>query len=155
MCFLIIVGFENKNVPFLIIFLCFVALCFLISKLLYSKAGGYDDVEKEINLEHANSGEFKYTDDSFRFKNNKSEIEIKYSEILKVSFRNGAYGYKQTSHGLEIISLNGLFYFDQESTNGFIKLIDQLNKHLDISDRAEGKIYYINGKTTMTTVFEK
>lgn len=108
-----------------------------------------------MDREHENSGDFTYLKDGFRFKKDKSEIELRYSEILKISFLKSSWDYHQTSHGLEIVSINGTFYFDQETTNGYVKLTDQLYGHLDISDLSQAKTYYINGKTTMTTVFEK
>lgn len=123
-------AFDSEGISYLIIFSCFVVLCFSSAKLYTSNdKEDYDSVEKKGNQLEKFDGDFQYTSNGFYNKQKKPLELIKWDEIVSVhAFSIPVLGDDKQS-GLEIITDKGHYEFDRDAP-GIEKLTNQLYDHL-------------------------
>lgn len=123
--------FNSEGISYLIIFTCFVAICFSGAKL-YSPSDkeNYDSVEKEIDIVETYDGIFQYTHDGFYPHQKKTQELIKWDDIVSVSSFSipGLYHNRET--GLEIMTDTSHYEFMDRDTPGIEKLTNELYNHL-------------------------
>lgn len=123
--------FDDKKITFAVIFLCFAVIVFSIAKL-YSpvEKEDYDSVEKEMDRLHDDDGIFQYTHEGFYFKQKNITEFIKWDEITTVNrftFPIKPYGGQS---GLEVITEQKNYEFNDKTTSGILKLTDQIYDNL-------------------------
>jgi len=123
--------FENSAVGYSIIFLCFAAIIFSYYKIKYpSDRHDFLTVEKEMNdLENFN-GIFKYEENGFRFVLAEKNEFIKWDDIVEVNRFSIPVGYQSRQSGIEVVTAERNFEFNQEHIPGFEKLSNQLYENL-------------------------
>lgn len=122
--------FDDKKITFAVIFLCFVVIVFSVAKFYSGEKEDYEAFEKEMDRLHEDNGIFEYTNDGFYFKQKNITEFIKWDEITAVnSFAFPAKPYDGQS-GLEVITNQKNYEFNDKTTSGIIKLADQLCIHL-------------------------
>ncbi|MDR3025878.1 hypothetical protein [Chryseobacterium sp.] len=122
---------DDKKITFAVIFLCFVLIIFLVTKLYFPiEKEDYDSFEKEMDRLHNDDGIFQYTDNGFYFKQKNITEFIKWNEITTVNrFTFPAKPYGGQS-GLEVITDQKNYEFNDKTTAGILKLTDQLYNNL-------------------------
>ena len=136
LCCVIVVGvyfyypvFDSKGISYMIVFSCFVVVCFAGAKLSSDRKEDYDSVEKKMDELHNLDGMFQYTKDGFYIKKDKSIELIKWAEIVTVnSLRIPVLNDEQT--GIEIITGKRSYEFIDQYTPGIEKLLDKLYENL-------------------------
>ena len=136
LCCVIVVGvyfyypvFDSKGISYIILFFCFVVVCVAGAKLSSDGKEDYDSVEKKMDELHNLDGMFRYTQDGFYIKKDKSLELIKWAEIITVSsLRIPVLNDEQT--GIEIITEKKSYEFIDQYTPGIEKLIDKLYENL-------------------------
>lgn len=123
--------FDDKKITFTIIFMCFVVIIFSVAKLYSSdEKEDYDSVEKEMDRLHEDNGIFEYTIDGFYFKQKNITEFIKWDEINTINrftFPVKPYGGQS---GLEVITDQKNYEFNDKTNPGIVKLTDQLYSYL-------------------------
>lgn len=122
--------FDSKGISYLIIFTCFVAICFSGAKIYFpSDKEDYDSVEKEADQLAKYDGDFQYTNEGF-YNKQKTPLElIKWDAIISVySFSIPISGHTK-EEGLEIITDKGRYEL-LSNIPGFKKLANELYNHL-------------------------
>ncbi|CAD0221362.1 hypothetical protein [Chryseobacterium sp. JV274] len=122
--------FDDKKITFTIIFMCFVVIIFSLAKLYSGKKEDYDSVEKEMDILHEDNGIFEYTNDGFYFKQKNITEFIKWDEINTINrftFPVKPYGGQS---GLEVITDQKNYEFNDKTNPGIVKLTDQLYSYL-------------------------
>ncbi|MGN7758800.1 hypothetical protein ACTJIV_15105 [Chryseobacterium sp. 22532] len=121
--------FDSEGISYLIIFTCFVAICFSGAKIYSPRAENYDSVEKEADQLEKYDGDFQYTNDGFYNKQKKPVELIKWDEIISVySFSIPVSKHKRET-GLEVITYKNSYEFSR-STPGIKKLTNEMYNHL-------------------------
>ncbi|ASK32751.1 hypothetical protein CEY12_11310 [Chryseobacterium sp. T16E-39] len=147
--------FDSEGISYLIIFSCFVTLCFSVAKI-YSADDkeDYDSVEKEADRLEKFDGQFQYLDNGF-YNKQKNPIEfIKWEEIVSVhSFSIPVVGGERQT-GLEIITDQQHYEFDRK-TPGIEKLKNQLYNHLSDWDLDAPTIITNNYGLKKTKLYER
>ena len=159
LCCAIVVGvyfyypvFDSKGISYMIVFSCFVVVCFAGAKLSSDGKEDYDSVEKKMDELHNRDGMFQYTHDGFYIKKDKSMELIKWAEIITVnSLRIPVLNDEQT--GIEILTENKSYEFIDQYTPGVEKLIDKLYENL--SDWKELNSEVNNLRFEKTTLFQR
>lgn len=119
--------FSSTGISYVIIFSCFIVICFASAKLYTSNIKeDYESVEKEMNELHSSDGDFKYKNDGFYVKNE----FIKWCEIEEVNSFSIPVLHRQRQTGIEIITDNNHYEFNNENTSGIEKLEDKLYENL-------------------------
>lgn len=123
--------FENSGIGYSIIFLCFAAIIFSYYKIKYpSERHDFLTVEKEmIDLENFN-GIFRYEEKGFRFVLAEKNEFIKWDDIVEVNRFSIPVGYQSRQSGIEVVTAERNFEFNQEHIPGFEKLSNQLYENL-------------------------
>lgn len=123
--------FENSGVGYSIIFLCFAAIIFSYYKIKYpSDRHDFLTVEKEINdLENFN-GIFRYEENGFHFVLLGKNEFVKWDDIVEVNSFNINAGYHNKQSGIEVVTGERNFEFNQEHIPGIEKLSSQLCENL-------------------------
>ncbi|MDW9379933.1 hypothetical protein [Chryseobacterium sp. JV558] len=123
--------FNDKKITFAAIFLCFFVIIFSTAKLYFpSDKEDYDSVEKEMDRLYNDNGIFQYTDEGFYVKQKNITEFIKWDEINTVNrfaFPVKPYGGQS---GLEVITDQKNYEFNDKTTSGILKLTDQLYNNL-------------------------
>ncbi|KFF12732.1 hypothetical protein N6B72_20825 [Chryseobacterium soli] len=122
--------FESKGISYLIIFACFVAICFSGAKIYFpSDKEDYDSVEKEADQLEKYDGDFQYTNAGF-YNKQKTPLElIKWDEIISVYSFSIPISKHRRETGLEIITEKGCYELGGD-TPGIEKLSNELYNHL-------------------------
>ena len=123
--------FENSGVRYSIIFICFAAIIFSYYKIKYpSDRHDFLTVEKAINdLENFN-GIFQYEEKGFRFVLSGKNEFVKWDDIVEVNSFSISAGYRNKHSGIEVVTTERNFEFNQEHTPGIEKLFNQLYENL-------------------------
>ncbi|MCT2562509.1 hypothetical protein [Chryseobacterium herbae] len=122
--------FESEGISYLIIFICFVTICFSGAKLYFpSDKDDYDSIEKEIDELEQSDGSFQYTNEGF-YNKQKNPLElIKWDEIISVHSFSIPISNHRSETGLEIITDKNSYEFNSY-TLGIEKLTNELYNHL-------------------------
>lgn len=147
--------FDSEGISYLIIFSCFVVLCFSGAKLYTSNdKEDYDSIEKEADKLEKFDGDFQYTHDGFYNKQKTPLEHIKWEEIVSVhSFSiTGLYHSRQS--GFEIITYKNNYEFDKD-TPGITKLMHQLYDHLPTWELNAPTIRVNNYGLNKTKLYER
>lgn len=121
--------FGSYGISYLIIFTCFVAICFSGAKIYFPRDEDYDSVEKEANQLEKYDGDFQYTNDGF-YNKHKNPVElIKWDEIISVYSFSIPVSKHKRERGLEIITDKSSYEFNR-STPGIKKLSNEMYNHL-------------------------
>lgn len=147
--------YDDKKITFAIIFICFVVLVFSIAKLYSPKEKDYDSFEKEMDSLHTFDGIFQYTKDGFYFKHNSGTEFIKWDEIISVYSFTIPSPFDKKQSGLEIITNEKSYEFDQKVTPGIVKLEDQLSTHLPTWELDSPTVMMNNFGLEKTKLYEK
>ena len=123
--------FENSALGYSIIFLCFAAIIFSYYKIKYSnERHDFLTVEKETDdLENFN-GIFRYEETGFRFVLSEKNEFVKWDDIVEVNSFSIPFGYRDKQSGIEVVTTERRFEFNQEHIPGIEKLSDQLYDNL-------------------------
>jgi hypothetical protein len=119
--------FDNKGIASVVAFSCLATITFAIAKI-YSPTDkdDYKTVEKESDRLQELDGIFKYKKDGFYVTlDNKTDF-IKWTEIIEVN----TLIIPNHHSGLEIITSNNKYEFNDEYTEGLVKLGNQLYENL-------------------------
>lgn len=121
--------FDSEGISYLIIFTCFIAICFSVAKIYFPNDKDYDTFEKEADLLERYDGDFQYTNEGF-YNKQKIPVElIKWDEIISVySFSIPISNHKRET-GLEIITDKNSYEFNSH-ISGIEKLTNELYNHL-------------------------
>ncbi|REC77201.1 hypothetical protein DRF60_12370 [Chryseobacterium elymi] len=122
--------FDSEGISYLIIFTCFVAICFSGAKIYFpSDQENYDSVEKETDQLEKYDGDFQCTSEGFYHRQNNLLELIKWDDIISVySFSIPISNHKKET-GLEIITDNTSYEFNKH-TPGIEKLTNEMYNHL-------------------------
>jgi len=123
--------FENSAVGYSIIFLCFAAIIFSYYKIKYpSDRHDFLTVEKEINDLENHNGFFRYEEKGFHFLLSGKNEFVKWDDIVEVNSFSIPVGYQSRQSGIEVVTVERNFEFNQEHISGIEKLSDQLYENL-------------------------
>ncbi|MCP1300412.1 hypothetical protein NK356_14645 [Chryseobacterium sp. S0630] len=147
--------YDDKKITFAIIFLCCVVLIFSIAKLYSPEEKGYDSFEKEMDSLHTFDGIFEYTKDGFYFKQNNGTEFVKWDEIISVYSFSIPSPFANRQSGLEIITGEKTYEFDDKVTLGIVKLEDQLSTHLPTWELDSPTVKMNNFGLKKTKLYEK
>lgn len=147
--------FDDKKITFAVIFLCFVILVFSIAKLYSPAEKDYDSFEKEMDRQHDLDGIFQYTKDGFYFKQNNGTEFIKWDEIISVYSFTIPSPFDKKQSGLEIITNEKSYEFDQKVTPGIEKLTDQLSSNIPAWEMYSPTVKVNNFGLEKTKLYEK
>lgn len=147
--------FDDKKISFAIIFLCFVVLVFSIAKLYSPDEKDYESFEKEMDNLHKFDGIFQYMSDGFYFKQNKETEFIKWNEIVSVYSFTIPSPFDKWQSGLEIITHEKSYEFDDKVTPGIVKLKDQLSDNLPTWELDSPTVRINNFGLKKTLLFER
>jgi hypothetical protein len=147
---------DDEKISFAVIFLCFVVLIFSVAKL-YSpdEKEDYNSVEKEMDRLHKYDGIFRYTNDGVYFKQNKETEFIKWDEIVSVYTFTIPSPFDKKQSGLEIITNEKSYEFDDKVTPGIIKLKDHLSSNLPVWELDSPTVRMNNFGLEKTKLYEK
>lgn len=122
--------FDSEKISYLIILSCLIILCFLVARLYFpSDKDDYNSVEKKMDALHSYDGIFQYMENGFYVKQKDITEFIKWDEIVSVySFSIPVLQERQT--GMEIITDNKEYEFDDRNTPGIEKLTDELSSRM-------------------------
>jgi hypothetical protein len=145
---------DSEGISYLIIFTCFVAICFSGAKIYFPRDEDYDSVEKEANQLEKYNGDFQYTNDGF-YNKQKTPMElIKWDEIISVySFSIPISNHKRET-GLEIITDKSSYEFNSH-LRGIEKLTNELYNHLPDWELNSPTIRINNYGLTKTKLYER
>lgn len=123
--------FDSLGVSYLIIFSCFIIICFAGAKLYTSgEKEDYASVEAEMDKLNKFDGIFKYEKDGF-YINRENLIEfVKWDDIIMVNSFKIPVVYRQEAKGLEIITDTKNYEFNDQYTPGIEKLVNELHDNL-------------------------
>ncbi|MEN5306105.1 hypothetical protein ABE425_01230 [Chryseobacterium cucumeris] len=147
--------YNDKKITFAIIFICFVVLVFSIAKLYSPEEKDYNSFEKEMDSLHTFDGIFQYTKDGFYFKQNSGTEFIKWDEIISVYSFTIPSPFNKKQSGLEIITSEKNYEFDQKVTPGIVKLEDQLSSNLPAWELDSPTVKMNNFGLKKTKLYEK
>ncbi|MBW8524657.1 hypothetical protein K0U91_04420 [Chryseobacterium chendengshani] len=123
--------FENSGIGYSIIFLCFAAIVFSYYKIKYpSDRHDFLTVEKEINDLENFDGIFRYEEKGFRFVLSEKNEFVKWDDIVEVNSFSIPSGYRNRQTGIEVVTSDRNFEFNQKHIPGIKKLSDQLYRNL-------------------------
>lgn len=124
--------FDHNGITYLIIFACFVGICFAGAKLYNPNDEGtdYDTLEKEITQLENFNGIFEYKIEGFYFTQNELTNFVRWDEITEVNSFSIQLQYRERQNGIEIITNQKSYEFVSENTPGIEKLCNQLFDHL-------------------------
>ncbi|NML68229.1 hypothetical protein HHL23_00175 [Chryseobacterium sp. RP-3-3] len=122
--------FDSEGISYLIIFTCFVVICFSGAKIYFpNDKEDYDSVEKEADQLEKYDGDFQYTNEGF-YNKQKTPLEfIKWDEIISVHSFSIPISKHTKEEGLEIITDKGSYELGRH-TPGIEKLTNELYNHL-------------------------
>lgn len=145
--------FDSKGISYIIVFSCFVIVCFAGAKLYSSEEKeDYDSVEKKMNKLREFDGRFQYTHDGFYIKKDKTMELVKWSEITTVnSLRIPVLNDEQKA--IEIITENKKYELIDQDTPGIEKLVDKL--HDNLSGWKEPNSEINNLRLQRTTLYKR
>lgn len=121
--------FDSEGISYLIIFTCFVAICFSGAKIYFPRAENYDAVEKEADQLEKYDGDFQYTNEGFYHKQKKPIELIKWDEIISVYSFDIPISKHKRETGIEIITDKSSYEFNT-STSGIEKLTNEMYNYL-------------------------
>ncbi|WP_126652362.1 hypothetical protein [Chryseobacterium aureum] len=147
--------FDDKNVSFVIIFVCFAVLIFSVAKLYSPGKKDYELFEKEMDRQHEFDGIFQYTNEGFCFEQNNETEFIKWDEIISVYSFTIPSPFAERQSGLEIITAVKSYEFDEKVTSGIVKLEDQLYNNLSDWEMDWPTVKMNNYGLKKTLLFEK
>jgi len=123
--------FENSGVRYSIIFLCFTAIIFSYYKIKYSNnRHDFITVEKEMNDLENFSGIFRYEEKGFRFILSEKSEFVKWEDIVEVNSFCISAGYQHKQSGIQVVTAERKFEFNQEYIPEIEKLSNQLYENL-------------------------
>ncbi|MGG5210448.1 hypothetical protein ACQWU4_16100 [Chryseobacterium sp. MIQD13] len=148
--------FDSKGISYLIIFSCFVILCFAGAKLYTAdEKYDYESVEREMDELSNFNGIFQYTDSGFYINREKSSEFIKWDDIISINSFSIPLVYRRRTTGLEIITDSKSYEFDDENTPGIEKLINELYNHLQMNGGNLTKVRMNNHGLEKMNLFKK
>lgn len=149
--------FTNSGIAYILLFCSLSVATFCIVKLKYpsDEKDEYAEVEKENDRLEQLDGIFTYHDSGFSFmKDHKTEF-VCWDDILEVNSYNIPIFRGTTQSGLQVVTKNNCYDFDDHPNQGLEKLTNQLINNLP-DWRLDQPTEVINGQgTTKTNLFKR
>ncbi|SFN56526.1 hypothetical protein SAMN05421594_3265 [Chryseobacterium oleae] len=147
--------FESEGISYLIIFICFVIICFSGAKLYFpGDKDDYDSIEKEIDELEQLNGDFQYTNDGFYAIQKDSFELIKWDDIISVHSFSIPTSNHRNETGLEIITDKNRYEFNSY-TLGIEKLTNEMYHHLRDWQLDSPTIRINNHRLKKTKLYER
>lgn len=133
---------DSKGLSYVIIFICFVTLCFSGAKIITAdEPTDYNSAEKQMDELYAEDGIFSYTEEGFYFtKESETKQYIKYSDILEVNAFTIPFLHEQTHSGIELITTHKEYEFLDQYCKGIEKFTKKLSENLPFHQNHDLKI---------------
>ncbi|UWX60458.1 hypothetical protein N0B40_18955 [Chryseobacterium oranimense] len=146
--------FDSEGISYLIIFTCFVAICFSVAKIYFPNDEDYDTFEKEADLLERYDGDFQYINEEFYNKQRNPMELIKWDEIISVYSFSIPISKHRRETGLEIITDKSSYEFNRDIP-GIEMLTNELYNHLPDWQLNSPTIRINNYGLTKTKLYER
>ncbi|PIF45113.1 hypothetical protein CLU96_2113 [Chryseobacterium sp. 52] len=148
--------FDSTGISYLIIFSCFVIICFAGAKLYsLNEKDDYEAVEREMDILNDFDGIFQYTNDGFYINRGNSVELVKWDGIISVNSFSIPVVYRGRAAGLEITTDTKSYEFNDQDTPGIEKLTNKLYENLQVGKEELKRIRVNNHGLEKINLFKR
>ena len=122
--------FDSEGISYLIIFGCFIVITFSAAKIFNPTGDSYESVEKKTDELENFDGIFSYKEDGFSMIKDNATNYIKWTQIVEANFFTIPFLHEGRHTGLEIITEEMSYEFNDEQTPGINKFVNKLSENL-------------------------